>query len=102
MDKSNMMTPNIIERTELKHPSGFCNYCLSRRVYLLPLPCQHSYCAKCLVAMLKICKLKKNVPVVKYGEEAIKCPQCQKVHILADEKIQEFVDVINTDDYRKR
>ncbi len=82
--------------TEKNHPAGNCSYCLTRRVFLVSLPCQHSFCASCCLSIVKVTKIKKGLTFfneLSEGEEPLKCPKCNIVHVVGkiDKKMYETV-----------
>lgn len=50
-----------LKETETKHPIGNCAYCLRKRIFLVALPCNHSYCAQCCISLVKVTKIKKGL-----------------------------------------
>jgi hypothetical protein len=54
-----------VEQAEKTHPTGNCSYCLTKRVFQVTLPCQHSFCANCCLALTKITKIKKKLSLLK-------------------------------------
>lgn len=73
---------------------GNCPYCLTQRVLIIGLDCNHAFCTKCCVNLIKITKIKKGLTYfIKTGEEIIKCPKCHQINILTREKHEEILDV---------
>ena len=52
-----------LKETEAKHPIGNCAYCLRKRLFLVALPCAHSYCANCCQTLVKVTKIKKGLVI---------------------------------------
>ena len=95
--------------TEAKFPIGNCSYCLRKRMYLVPLPCNHSFCAHCCKSLIAVTKIKKglvvfndpdqeNVP----DEEPLKCPKCNLVHLVNETHISVYEEVIGVEAIKER
>ena len=52
-----------MKETEAKFPIGNCSYCLRKRMYLVPLPCSHSFCSHCCKSLISVTKIKKGLVV---------------------------------------
>ena len=102
-EKRNLL--QTIDMTEKNHPCGNCSYCLSRRVHLVSLPCQHSFCASCCLQIVKVSKIKKGLTVfteLQEGEEPLKCPKCAIVHIVTPLDKKMYEDVLGIEELKSR
>ena len=81
-----------VKQAEKKFPIANCAYCLKKRVFMVSLPCQHSFCAQCSLNLIKITKIKKglknafNVNIGDDDEEPLKCPKCDILHLISKEE----------------
>ena len=98
-----------LKETETKFPIGNCAYCLKKRVFLVALPCEHSYCAHCCQSLVKVTKIKKGLVVfndveldMMLNEEPLKCPKCNLVHLVGPEEIQKYEEVAGVDAIKDR
>ncbi len=93
-------------QTEETHPSGNCSYCLTKRVYLVSLPCQHSFCGNCCLNIVKLTKIKKGLSHLhgqrKEEGEPSKCPKCAIVHMVTDEDKKMYEDVLGVQEIKER
>ena len=98
-----------LKETEAKFPIGNCAYCLRKRVFLVALPCAHSYCAHCCQNLIKVTKIKKGLVVFNDtdqdlipNEEPLKCPKCNLVHLVGPSDTQTYEEVAGIDAIKER
>ena len=98
-----------LKDTEAKHPIGNCAYCLRKRVFLVSLPCSHSYCAMCCEVLIKVTKIKKGLVIFNDAnlenlpdEEPLKCPKCNLLHMITEKEKAVFAEVIGVEAIKER
>ena len=99
----------VLKDTEARHPIGNCSYCLRKRVFLVSLPCSHSFCASCCQSLIKVTKIKKGLVMFNEVEadnmaveEPLKCPKCNIVHLIDEKLLAEFEEVVGVDAIKER
>lgn len=95
----------MVTRTEREHPTGNCSYCLTRRVFMVTLPCQHQFCAECCLSVIKVTQLKKGLTLfdeLNDNEEPLKCPKCGVVHIIGPVDKKMYAEVQGVEEVRQR
>ena len=98
-----------LKDTEAKHPIGNCAYCLRKRVFLVSLPCGHSYCAMCCEVLIKVTKIKKGLVIFNDAnleklpdEEPLKCPKCNLLHMITEKEKAVFAEVVGVEAIKER
>jgi hypothetical protein len=86
---------------------GNCPYCLNTNVHVIDIGCNHSFCTKCCLNLMKISRIKKGLNIDKIlGDEkvngqpqlgVIKCPKCQQLQMLQKDKLAEISDIYEYD-----
>ena len=98
-----------LKETEAKHPIGNCAFCLRKRVFLVALPCAHSYCAKCCLSLVKVTRIKKGLFVFNENDtqnsseqQPLKCPKCNIVHLVTEADLLKYEEVMGVDEIKER
>ena len=81
----------MIKSMETKYPEGKCGYCMAEPKNIMTLNCglKHGYCCECMIALLKITRIKKGLVQRFLHSDAAKCPQCNEIVVVEPNFLQE-------------
>jgi hypothetical protein len=90
----------MIKSMEQKYPEGKCGYCMQENKQIMPLNCglKHGYCCECMMALIKITRIKKGLVKRFMFNDAAKCPQCNEIVVLEPSLLLECKSVKDVQD----